>query len=55
MCSPVQPEEIAERVVAYREAGVGRLMFSPVTEDGAEHLEMLERIAEEVIPSVAGP
>lgn len=44
------PEEIAERVVAYREAGVGRLIFSPLIEDGAEHLEMLERIASEVLP-----
>jgi probable F420-dependent oxidoreductase len=43
-------EEIAERVAAYRESGVGRLMFSPVTDGGAEHLEMLVRIAEEVIP-----
>ena len=44
------PEEVAERIAAYRDAGVGRLIFSPVTEGDAEHLEMLERIAGDVIP-----
>jgi alkanesulfonate monooxygenase SsuD/methylene tetrahydromethanopterin reductase-like flavin-dependent oxidoreductase (luciferase family) len=44
------PEEVAERITAYRQAGVGRLIFSPVTEGDAEHLEMLERIAGDVIP-----
>jgi probable F420-dependent oxidoreductase len=48
------PEEIAERAVAYREGGVGRLIFSPVAEDGGEHLRMLERIADEVIPRCIG-
>lgn len=47
------PGEIAERVLAYREAGVSRLIFSPVTDGGPEHLEMLERIASEVIPHCA--
>jgi probable F420-dependent oxidoreductase len=44
------PAEVAERIAAYREAGVGRLIFSPLTNEGSEHLEMLERIAAEVIP-----
>jgi alkanesulfonate monooxygenase SsuD/methylene tetrahydromethanopterin reductase-like flavin-dependent oxidoreductase (luciferase family) len=43
-------EELVERVLAYREAGVNRLIFSPLTDAGSEHLEMLERIAREVIP-----
>jgi probable F420-dependent oxidoreductase len=44
------PEEIAEQISAYREAGVRRLLLSPLTDGGGEHLEMLERIAREVIP-----
>jgi alkanesulfonate monooxygenase SsuD/methylene tetrahydromethanopterin reductase-like flavin-dependent oxidoreductase (luciferase family) len=43
-------EEIAERVDAFREAGVRRLILSPLTEEGAEHLGMLELVAAEVIP-----
>lgn len=43
-------EEVAERVLAYRDAGVNRLLFSPLIGAGDEHLEMLERIAHEVIP-----
>jgi hypothetical protein len=41
---------VAERISAYGEAGVGRLLLSPLTDGGDEHLEMLERIAREVIP-----
>jgi probable F420-dependent oxidoreductase len=48
------PEEVAERVDAYREAGVGRLVFSPLTDGGAGHIEMLERIAGEVVPRCRG-
>jgi alkanesulfonate monooxygenase SsuD/methylene tetrahydromethanopterin reductase-like flavin-dependent oxidoreductase (luciferase family) len=44
------PEEVAERILAYGEAGVSRLIFSPVAEDGTEHMAMLDRIANEVIP-----
>jgi len=44
------PAEIAERIAAYGEAGVDRLIFSPVTGGGPEHLEMLEQIAGDVIP-----
>ena len=45
------PDEVAERIAAYGEAGVRRLILSPLTDGGAEHLEMLERIAHGVMPS----
>jgi probable F420-dependent oxidoreductase len=45
------PDEVAERISAYGEAGVRRLILSPLTDGGAEHMEMLERIAHEVLPS----